>query len=70
MSVSSTAARVNTALLPTDGVTDMAVFTPRPNAMPSLLLSGLAASGDLTYVSDIDNAAYITDHNANENVQL
>lgn len=47
------------------GVIDMAVFTPRLNATPFLLLSGLAASGDLTYVSDIDNATYIIDPSAN-----
>lgn len=52
------AAAVNTTLLPMVGVTDTEVFTPGPSVKSSLLLSKLAATGDLTYVSDIENVGH------------
>lgn len=52
------AAAVNMALLLMVGVTDMVAFTAGPSVMYSLLLLRPAATGDLTYVSDIENVGH------------
>lgn len=51
-------APVNMALLLMAGATNMVAFTPGPSVTTSLLLLRLAATGDLTYVSNIENVGH------------